>query len=88
MLRIVIENILLFLAPAALYLGYELLVRQTVATPRQVLDQAPLVMLFASGLGLIVLTLFFFSAKTEGLPGQSYEPPSYKDGKIIPGRVK
>ncbi len=88
MLRVVFENVLLFLAPAALYIGYEFLIKNNSKHPRQILDEAPLIFLFLAGLAVVMVTLFIFSSKEEGNAGQAYEPPTYKDGKIIPGRVK
>ena len=91
MLRLVIENILLFLAPAAMYVAYDILVRRSGQTPRQVMDDAPLIALFLAGIALFGLTLLVFGARgtmEEGRAGQAYEPPVYKDGKITPGRVK
>ena len=91
MVRVVIENILLFLAPAAIYVGYVVIVRRSGQTPKQVLDDAPLIALFLSGVTLIGLTLLVFGARgslEEGRAGQAYEPPTYKDGKIVPGRIR
>ena len=91
MLRVVIETMLLFLAPAALYVGFEMLIRRTGESPRQVLDRAPLVALFFAGATLMAVVLFAFGtigAKDEGAAGRAYEPPTYKDGVITPGRVK
>jgi hypothetical protein len=90
-LRIIVENIVLFLLPACLYVGYVLLVHKTGQTPRQVMDDAPLLMLFIAGIGLIGATLLVFGvrgAEDEGRAGQAYEPSVYKDGKLYPGRVK
>lgn len=88
MFRVVLENILLFFLPAALYVAYVLLVRKTNASATQVLNEAPLVLLTVAGVGVIGLTFLFFGEKHEGSPGQAYEPPQYKDGKIVPGRVR
>jgi Family of unknown function (DUF6111) len=88
MLRLVLENILLFLAPAALYVGYEMLLRNTATKPRQILDQAPLVVLFLAGLAVVITTLVLFRSREEGNAGQAYVPPAYKDGKIVPGHVQ
>ena len=74
-LRIIIENIILFLLPALFYVGYEMLVRRTGQSPRQVMDEAPLVMLFVAGIALIGATLFIFGVRGEqaitlGEPGR------------------
>ena len=88
MIRLVIENALLFLLPTAVYLGYMMLVRKSDASAHQVLNDAPLVWLFVAGLAVIMATFLYYASYWEGSPGQVYEPPSYKDGKIVPGRVK
>jgi drug/metabolite transporter (DMT)-like permease len=90
-LRIIVENIILFLLPACLYVGYMVLVRRTGQSPRQVMDDAPLLMLFVAGIALIAAILLAFGvrgAEDEGRPGQAYEPTVYKDGKLTPGRMK
>ena len=88
MLRVVLENVLLFFLPAALYVAYVMMVRKTPASTAQILNEAPLVLLTVAGVGIIGITFLFFGAKQEGAPGQAYEPPQYKDGKIVPGRVR
>lgn len=88
MARVVIENLLLFLLPAAMYVGYVMLVRRDAGNPRQVLDEAPLFTLFAIGAVLVVGTLAWFGSKHDGEPNLGYQPPVLKDGRIEPGRVK
>jgi hypothetical protein len=89
MIRIIIENVLLFLLPAGIYVAYMLLVRKSDNNPRQILDEAPLIALFIAGAAVVMATLLWFGATmNEGRPGQAYEPPSVKDGKIEPGRLR
>ena len=89
MIRIVIENILLFLLPAAVYVGYMMLTRRDGAKARTVLDEAPLVWLFLAGAGAMAIALFWFNSDMSGgNPGQAYQPPSLKDGRIEPGRMR
>jgi hypothetical protein len=95
MIRIVIENILLFLLPTILYVTYMLLTRDQGAsqTPSglpgatRVLDDAPLLWLFVAGAALVIATLVAFGSTSGGKPGQHYEPPVLKDGKIEPGHI-
>jgi hypothetical protein len=96
MIRVIIENVLLFLLPTILYVGWVLLTREqptgeadggTSGTPG-VLDDAPLLWLFAAGAVLVVVTLIAFGSSSGGKPGQHYIPPSYKDGHIEPGRIE
>jgi hypothetical protein len=88
MIRIVIENLLLFLAPTAIYVVYIYLSRRGQVTPQNILDEAPLIWLCAAGATLVVITLLAFGTTSGGKPGQSYEPPEMRDGKIVPGKLK
>lgn len=86
MIRIVIENIVLFLLPTLLYVIY---VAATRTDEKQgILDGAPLAWLMLAGSALILVVLAVFGEDTGGKPGQAYEPPSMKDGEIVPGRIK
>lgn len=87
MIRIVIENILLFLAPTLAYLLFVLVTRPDARSGTAVLDDAPLIWLFAAGAALLLVTLVLFSSTSGGKPGQSYTPPSIKDGRITPGHI-
>jgi Family of unknown function (DUF6111) len=89
MIRVVIENVLLFLLPTAMYLAYVLLTRRTTGAGN-VLDDAPLVWLFVVGALLVAATLVYYATVTPGgLPGQTYTPPRMgKDGRIEPGQLK
>ena len=91
MMRIVVENILLFLLPTLVYATYVFLKQRTdsgAASPQGILDDAPIIWLFVAGAVLVVATLIIFGSTSGGLPGQSYEPPSFKNGQIEPGRIK
>ena len=90
MIRVVIENILLFLLPTALYVAY-MLVRhrhQPQGSARQIIDDAPIVWLLVSGAIVMIAGLAYFGSYTGGKPGEQYQPPVYRDGKIIPGQRK
>ncbi|MEQ1612352.1 MAG: DUF6111 family protein [Hyphomicrobiaceae bacterium] len=87
MIRIVIENLLLFLAPTLVYVIYVFVRRRSVGDETPVLRDAPLAGLFVAGVVLMVATLVAFGTSTGGKPGAAYQPPVYKDGKIEPGRV-
>lgn len=89
MIRIVIENVLLFLLPTAIYAGYVYLTRRdTQSGSAGVLDDAPLFWLFGAGVALVLVTLLAVSSTTGGKPGQTYTPPVLKDGRIEPGEIK
>jgi Family of unknown function (DUF6111) len=90
MIRVVIENVLLFLAPAAIYLAYMLLMRSGNSSAGAIINDAPLVWLFVAGAVLVAVTLAYYATITPGgLPGQTYTPPRVgKDGRIEPGQLK
>jgi hypothetical protein len=94
MIRIVIENTLLFLLPTLVYVAYVLITRAQVASEpagkssTSVLDDAPLLWLLGAGAALVVVTLIAFGSTSGGKPGQHYEPPTMKDGKIAPGHIE
>jgi len=88
MIRIVIENVLLFLLPTAMYLAYMLLTRRT--TPAgTIVNDAPLLWLFVAGAVIVAATLVYYGTTTPGgRPDQTYTPPRMKDGRIEPGQLK
>ncbi|MFA5898931.1 MAG: DUF6111 family protein [Hyphomicrobium sp.] len=87
MIRIVAENIFLFLLPAIVYAAYVYMTREEKPQATRVLDDAPLIWLFVAGAVLVVLTLVMFGSTTGGKPGQVYTPPAFKDGRIQPGHI-
>jgi hypothetical protein len=87
MIRIVIENILLFLLPTFIYVAYVYMTRDEKPEAARVLDDAPLVWLFLAGAVLMVVTLVTFGSMSGGKPGQIYTPPILKDGRIEPGHI-
>jgi hypothetical protein len=87
MIRVIVENVLLFLLPTAMYVGYVLLTRRT--TSSGVINDAPLLWLFVTGAVLVGATLIYYGAtSTGGRPDQTYTPPRMKDGRIEPGQIK
>jgi hypothetical protein len=88
MIRVVIENILLFLLPAAMYFAYVLLTRSNTSAGA-VVNDAPLIWLFITGALLVGATLVYYGTTTPGgPPGAVYTPPRMKDGQIEPGTLK
>lgn len=88
MIRIVAENILLFLLPTIVYVAYVYMTREEKPGAMRVLDDAPLIWLFVAGAVLVVAMLASFGSVTGGKPGEIYTPPSYKDGRIQPGHIE
>ncbi|WP_072372577.1 DUF6111 family protein [Hyphomicrobium sp. NDB2Meth4] len=87
MIRIVAENILLFLLPTIVYVAYIYLTRDEKPQASRVLDDAPLIWLFVAGAAIVIITLVSFGTITGGKPGQVYTPPVFKDGRIEPGHI-
>jgi hypothetical protein len=89
MIRVVIENVLLFLLPSAMYIAYVLLTRRGNTSAGAVINEAPLVWLFVTGALLVGATLVYYATLTPGAtPGHVYIPPRVKDGRIEPGVLK
>jgi hypothetical protein len=97
MIRTIVENMLLFLLPTFIYAAWVLLGQARHAKEKGddngrpvmgILDDAPLLWLFASGALLVIVTLAAFESSSGGKPGQHYQPPSMKDGKIEPGHIE
>ncbi len=88
MIRVVVENIVLFLLPTAIYVIYVLLTRKQ-EEKGGVLDDAPFFWLMLAGTALVFLVLIAFGSTSGGKPGQSYVPPHIgRDGRIEPGELK
>ncbi|MEO1718963.1 MAG: DUF6111 family protein [Pseudomonadota bacterium] len=90
MIRIVIENIILFLLPTVIYVGYVYLRRRSEPNlnASDIFDDAPLFWLFAVGAALAIASLAYFGSFDRGAPGQVYVPPSTENGRFIPGRYE
>ncbi len=95
MIRIALECALLFLLPAALYFGYHVIARDmlkgrstTPKTASEIVDEAPLVWLFALGSILLFGSLIAFATLQEPGIDKPYEPAVYKNGKITQGAKK
>lgn len=89
MIRVIVENVLLFLLPTAMYLAYMVLTRRS--NPDRggsIVSDAPLLWLFVTGALLVAATLVYYGATTTGgSPDQKYTPPRVKDGRIEPGQL-
>ena len=87
MIRIVIENIFLFMLPTVLYLAWVAFTENEWAGLPTVIREAPLLRLFVAGAALIFATLVTFSSRSHNNPHDVYVPPSIEDGKIEPGHT-
>ena len=97
MIRVVIENLLLFLLPTLIYAAWMLYVRSREESRdedgnkppvRALVDDAPLLWLFVAGAVLVIATLATFGTYSGGKPGQQYVPGVLRDGKIEPGQIQ
>ena len=86
MIRLVIENVLLFLLPTVVYVIYVAVTRGD--SKEGMFDEAPLFWLMLAGSALMLIVLATYGSDTGGKPGQVYVPPSIKDGQIEPGTIK
>jgi hypothetical protein len=86
MIRVVIENILLFLLPTIVYAIYVAVTRDN--KHKGLLDEAPLAWLMLAGSGLVLIVLASFAFSSGGRPSQVYVPATTKDGQIQPGHFK
>jgi len=91
MIRLIIENILLFLLPTVLFVIYTMIRRSEDRdnTVSRALESAPLPVLFGLGFILMISVLAYFGNQSDrGKPGQRYVPPELVNGKIKPGRFE
>jgi len=93
MIRLALQCAFVFLLPALLYFGYVLLAKPTGTaadnrprTTSELLDEAPLVWLFALGTLFLFGTLLAFATGQEQNIEKPYEPAIFKDGKIQLGK--
>lgn len=88
MVRLILEFAILLIAPAVIYVAFALYVRRSHTSAIDALRGGPLVLLFFAGITLVFLALIVARSREEASAGKTYVPPSYKDGKIIPGQLK
>lgn len=93
MIRLFIENALLFFLPTMIYVAWILATRVPEDSNASVSERAkdayqtaPLIWLLLIG-GLLVLATLILFAQTDpgGRPDQVYRPAEIRDGKLIPG---
>lgn len=88
-MRFFLQYILPLAFPTALYLIWALYRKKTADEPHHIdLTKGPWLRLIAMGVALMTAGLVIFNQMDGGDPDGVYQPPVYKDGKIIPGHVK
>ena len=86
MTRIILERLLLFAVPFALYGAYLMLMR--MRPPPSAVRATPWTMLFIAGLSLFALS-FLIWGFTEGEPTTGhYVAPHMVNGEVVPGYVQ
>jgi hypothetical protein len=85
MIRLIVENLILFFAPTLIYLGYIWLIRDSRKPEQGLLDDAPIAWLAFGGAALVLATLVLFGQTSGGKPDDGYVAPTVKDGKLVPG---
>ena len=88
MTRVLIESFMLFLLPTAFYLAAAFLTRRAETSATMVVARAPMLTLGLLGASLVFAVITVFGNTGEGKPGQAYEPAVFKDGQVVPGRMK
>jgi phosphoglycerol transferase MdoB-like AlkP superfamily enzyme len=90
MVRIVVQELLLFLLPIAIYLAYALWRRRRArlagVAPKG-LEQGPWFWLIAGGLVLSIAG-FVTLGVANGERPTSYEPARIENGRVVPGTAK
>lgn len=94
MIRVVLENIAIFMIPTLIYAAYVALTAPgrdddiAERTLARVMHEAPLLWLFTAGAILVLLSLVAFRGPEGGKPGERYQAPVYRDGHIQPSHVE
>ena len=91
MTRVLLQYLLPFLLPTAVFVLWVLLTRSRSTAARSTMariQEGPWFWLVASGTGLMVAVLVTI-AVTEGAdPGASYTAPRFEDGRVVPGEFR
>ena len=90
MLRIIIQQLAIFLLPILLYSVYFLIVRQRAQMgghPKPSWEEGPWYWLVLSGLVLTIVTFALFGVLGGSGTDAIFEPPRLEDGKVKPGTM-
>ena len=84
MLRIVLSYLLPFILPFAAFFLYRLL----MTSGQPLLRRTPWFVLSVIGMALVVGTLVSFALFGGEVQEGVYVPPSFEDGRVVPGHVR
>ena len=90
MSRLLFEILPLLLVPLVGYLLWWYLTRGRALAqgrPPPDLSRGPWAWLLAAGLVLVIAGLTYISLTSGEEPGGTYVPPSFEDGRIVPGHI-
>jgi hypothetical protein len=85
--RTVLTQLLLFLAPFAIYAAVLYLSKRD-AREREHWPLKVVLSLATAGCVLVIVGLVFFTHFDRAPTSGTYEPARFEDGKLIPGRIK
>lgn len=87
MIRPVFTEIVLFLAPFAVYAVY-LFASRAAVFDRASWSPRALAYLLGTALLLMIASFVLFAEFSGAPPGSTYEPAHIEDGKFVPGRIR
>jgi len=82
MLRILLQYLLPLLLPFLAWLVYARLTRKTTV------NDAPWLILAATGVGLLIVSLVSWTLLSGSEPGETYVPARFEDGRLVPGTTE
>ena len=85
MIRVVLINLLLFSAPFIATWAWMKFIAINQPDEKKKRNYAIAAL---AGLALVVISLLGYRIGTGNAPGGTYVPPSYEDGKVVPGRFE
>ena len=89
MIRLIIENMILFLLPSVAYFTYVYLRMADQPSKRtDIWDDAPLLWLLLAGTVMVLAVTLSFATFDGGKPGQKYVPPHMEDGRVVQGHFE
>jgi heme/copper-type cytochrome/quinol oxidase subunit 3 len=87
MIRPVLTELALFLAPFAAYAVFLIATRAGVLDPKS-WPPRTLAWLTAAALVLMIASFVLIAHFSGSVPGSDYEPAHIEDGKLVPGRMR
>lgn len=86
-MRVFLQYILPFIAPTLVYLAWAWWKRRHQDEEAPV-EKGPWFLLILAGFALAATSVIVFGLSKGHDPHSTYTPPSYKDGKVIPGGMQ